>query len=82
MDYGYPQFTEAKILAEYIKTDAYRMEVGAVGVQKGGPHGVGAAGHGSGAGTNGGLQRPGGGGLPRLVLAGRRAAVPQKLGAH
>jgi hypothetical protein len=27
MDYGYPQFTEAKILAEYIKTDAYRMEV-------------------------------------------------------
>lgn len=27
MDYGYPQFTEARILAEYIKTDAYRMEV-------------------------------------------------------
>ncbi|EFJ52801.1 hypothetical protein VOLCADRAFT_108841 [Volvox carteri f. nagariensis] len=26
MDFGYPQFTEAKILAEYIKTDAYRME--------------------------------------------------------
>jgi hypothetical protein len=28
MDYGYPQFTEARILSEYIKTDAYRMEVG------------------------------------------------------
>jgi hypothetical protein len=28
MDYGYPQFTEAKILSEYIKTDAYRMAVG------------------------------------------------------
>lgn len=27
MDYGYPQFTEAPILAEYIKTDAHRMEV-------------------------------------------------------
>lgn len=27
MDFGYPQFTEAKILAEYIKTDAHRMEV-------------------------------------------------------
>lgn len=27
MDYGYPQFTEAKILGEFIKTDAYRMEV-------------------------------------------------------
>ncbi|KAK4785718.1 hypothetical protein SAY86_002407 [Trapa natans] len=27
MDYGYPQFTEAKILCEFIKTDAYRMEV-------------------------------------------------------
>jgi hypothetical protein len=27
MDYGYPQFTEAKILSEYIKTDAYAMEV-------------------------------------------------------
>ncbi|KAK9805774.1 hypothetical protein WJX73_008271 [Symbiochloris irregularis] len=27
MDYGYPQFTEAQILAEYIKTDAYKMEV-------------------------------------------------------
>jgi len=26
-DFGYPQFTEAKILQEYIKTDAYRMEV-------------------------------------------------------
>lgn len=26
MDYGYPQFTEAKILGEFIKTDAYRME--------------------------------------------------------
>ena len=25
-DFGYPQFTEAKILSEYIKTDAYRME--------------------------------------------------------
>lgn len=27
MDWGYPQFTEAKILSEYIKTDAYRMAV-------------------------------------------------------
>lgn len=27
MDYGYPQFTEAKILSEYIKTDAHKMEV-------------------------------------------------------
>ena len=27
MDYGFPQFTEAKILSEYIKTDAYKMEV-------------------------------------------------------
>ena len=27
MDYGYPQFTEAQILEEYIKTDAYKMEV-------------------------------------------------------
>jgi AP-1 complex subunit mu len=27
MDYGYPQFTEAKILSEFIKTDAYRMAV-------------------------------------------------------
>eukprot|EP00878_Enallax_costatus_P017732 GHUV01018630.1.p1 GENE.GHUV01018630.1~~GHUV01018630.1.p1 ORF type:complete len:309 (+),score=70.17 GHUV01018630.1:959-1885(+) len=26
MDYGYPQFTEAQILQEFIKTDAYRME--------------------------------------------------------
>ena len=26
-DFGYPQFTEAKILSEYIKTDAYKMEV-------------------------------------------------------
>uniref|UniRef100_A0A7R9V8N0 MHD domain-containing protein n=1 Tax=Chlamydomonas euryale TaxID=1486919 RepID=A0A7R9V8N0_9CHLO len=26
MDHGYPQFTEAKILSEFIKTDAYRME--------------------------------------------------------
>ena len=26
-DFGYPQFTEAKILQEYIKTDAYKMEV-------------------------------------------------------
>lgn len=25
MDYGYPQFTEARILSEYIKTDAYRL---------------------------------------------------------
>ena len=25
-DFGYPQFTEAKILSEYIKTDAYKME--------------------------------------------------------
>lgn len=27
MDYGFPQFTEAKILSEFIKTDAYKMEV-------------------------------------------------------
>ena len=27
MDFGYPQFTEAKILSEYIKTDAHKMEV-------------------------------------------------------
>ncbi|XP_020270598.1 LOW QUALITY PROTEIN: AP-1 complex subunit mu-2-like [Asparagus officinalis] len=27
MDYGYPQYTEARILSEFIKTDAYRMEV-------------------------------------------------------
>lgn len=27
MDYGFPQFTEAKILTEYIKTDAHKMEV-------------------------------------------------------
>ncbi len=30
MDFGYPQFTEAKILSEYIKTDAYKMEVNAM----------------------------------------------------
>lgn len=28
MDFGYPQFTEAKILSEFIKTDAYKLEVG------------------------------------------------------
>jgi AP-1 complex subunit mu len=27
MDFGYPQYTEATILSEFIKTDAYRMEV-------------------------------------------------------
>lgn len=27
MDFGYPQFTEAKILSEFIKTDAYRLEL-------------------------------------------------------
>ncbi|KAI3817499.1 hypothetical protein L1987_11291 [Smallanthus sonchifolius] len=27
IDSGYPQFTEAKILSEFINTDAYRMEV-------------------------------------------------------
>lgn len=26
MDFGYPQFTEAQILSEFIKTDAYRLE--------------------------------------------------------
>lgn len=26
MDFGYPQFTEAQILQEYIKTDAYKLE--------------------------------------------------------
>lgn len=31
MDYGYPQFTEAKILSEFIKTDAYKMEVFSLG---------------------------------------------------
>lgn len=34
MDYGYPQFTEAKILSEFIKTDAYRMEVCLVCTEK------------------------------------------------
>ncbi|KAK2989713.1 hypothetical protein RJ640_030206 [Escallonia rubra] len=27
MDFGYPQYTDAKIISEFIKTDAYRMEV-------------------------------------------------------
>lgn len=27
MDFGYPQFTEARILSEYIKVDAYKMAV-------------------------------------------------------
>ncbi|KAG9156566.1 hypothetical protein Leryth_006553 [Lithospermum erythrorhizon] len=27
MDFGYPQYTEANILSEFIKTDAYRLEV-------------------------------------------------------
>lgn len=27
VDFGYPQFTEAKILSVFIKMDAYRMEV-------------------------------------------------------
>ena len=27
MDFGFPQYTEGKILSEFIKTDAYRMEV-------------------------------------------------------
>jgi len=27
MDFGYPQFTEGKILSEFIKTDAHHMEV-------------------------------------------------------
>ncbi|CAF2075759.1 hypothetical protein Bca4012_089656 [Brassica carinata] len=27
MDFGYPQYTEARILSEFIKTDAYRLEV-------------------------------------------------------
>ena len=31
MDFGYPQFTEAKILSEYIKTDAHKMEVWSAG---------------------------------------------------
>jgi len=26
MDFGHPQYMEAKILSEFIKTDAYRME--------------------------------------------------------
>jgi len=29
MDFGYPQFTEAKILSEFIKTDSYRLELSA-----------------------------------------------------
>ena len=29
MDYGYPQYTEAQILSEFIKTDAHKMEVAA-----------------------------------------------------
>lgn len=36
MDYGYPQFTEAQILQEFIKTDSYRMEVGLQQQQLGG----------------------------------------------
>ena len=27
MEFGYPQYSEAKILSEFIKTDTYRMEV-------------------------------------------------------
>lgn len=27
MDFGYPQFTEANILGEFIKTNAYKMEL-------------------------------------------------------
>lgn len=27
MDFGYPQYTEGKILSEFIKMNAYRMEV-------------------------------------------------------
>lgn len=27
MDFGYPQFTEAQILSEYIKVDAYKMTI-------------------------------------------------------
>ncbi|KAL2653764.1 hypothetical protein R1flu_021892 [Riccia fluitans] len=27
MDFGYPQYTEAKILSEFIKTDAYKIEM-------------------------------------------------------
>lgn len=27
MDFGYPQYTEAMILSEFIKTDAYKLEV-------------------------------------------------------
>ena len=27
MDFGYPQFTEAKIMADYIKTDAHKLDV-------------------------------------------------------
>lgn len=48
MDFGYPQFTEAKILSEFIKTDAYRMEVGA---------GAAGAGEGGGASSRGWQQR-------------------------
>ena len=31
MDYGWPQFTEARILSEFIKTDAHKMELFAPG---------------------------------------------------
>lgn len=27
MDFGYPQYTEARILSEFIKTDAYKLEM-------------------------------------------------------
>ena len=27
MDFGYPQFTEAKIMSDYIKTDAHKADV-------------------------------------------------------
>ena len=36
MDFGHPQFTEAKILSEYIKTDAYKMAVSALPAVDGG----------------------------------------------
>ena len=34
MDFGYPQFTEARILQEFIKTDAYKLDSGAANSAK------------------------------------------------
>jgi len=68
MDHGYPQFTEASILAEFIKTDAHRL---ASALAQGGLVGLVAAGAvvaGAGASGAGGL-------LPSQVPRGPPAAV-------